>query len=90
MNVNINLKFLISIIVVVAIAVGGYYKLLNDIKNAANLPAPVITRVEFDLKTKRYAELINQMEKDIIELKEDNEELEEDLEKLREKFYEGN
>jgi hypothetical protein len=88
-NISMNLKFLISIFVVVALGIGGYYKIIGDIKEAAGLPKPPVTRVEFDLKTNRYAELIKDLQTRNIELEADNKDLRKDFEDFKEKYYES-
>jgi copper chaperone CopZ len=63
----------------------GYYHmwfaLQADIAEAKELPAPVIDRVEYDLKD----ELIRQT---IMDTQEDVEEIKESLEKIDERLYE--
>jgi len=89
-KISMNLKFLISIFVVVALGIGGYYKIIGDIKEAAGLPKPPVTRLEFDMKTDRYAELIKAMQEDLVDKDEEIKKIREDFEDLEEKFYENN
>ena len=69
--------------------IGGYYSMLADIKEAAGLPKPPISRVEFELKTNRYAELIKDLEDKYTEEKQKREELEQELKDFKETYYEN-
>ena len=61
--------------------VGMWFALQADIAEAKELPAPVIDRIEYDLKD----ELIRQT---IMDTQEDVEEIKESLEKIDERLYE--
>jgi len=88
-KISMNLKFLISIFVVISLGIGGYYKIIGDIKDAAGLPKPPVTRVEFDLKTNRYAELIKDLQEANIELEEDYKDLKKEVADFKETYYEN-
>ena len=47
---KIDLKTVLSIIVVTSMFVGMYYTLQSDIDDAKKLPPAVIDRIEYDLK----------------------------------------
>ena len=47
---KVDLKTVISIIVVTSMFVGMYYTLQDDIADAKKMPEAVINRIEYDLK----------------------------------------
>ena len=47
----LNFKTIGTMAAAVAVLVGGYYSLQQDLEKAMNSPRPEITRVEFDLKS---------------------------------------
>jgi copper chaperone CopZ len=80
-KVTLDLKTLGTIAVGIAAMVGMWFALQADIALAKELPAPVIDRVEYDLKD----ELIRQT---IMDTQDDVEEIKESLEKIDERLYE--
>ena len=80
-KVTLDLKTLGTIGAGIAALVGMWFALQADIAEAKELPAPVIDRVEYDLKD----ELIRQT---IMDTQEDVEEIKESLEKIDERLYE--
>lgn len=66
---NINLKTIVSLIVVTASFVGMYYTLQDDIADAKTLPEAVIDRIEYDLKQDWHTEHINRLENEVEELR---------------------
>jgi hypothetical protein len=80
-KVTLDLKTLGTIGAGIAALVGMWFALQADIAEAKELPAPVIDRVEYDLKD----ELIRQT---IIDTQDDVEEIKETLEKMDERLYE--
>ena len=88
-KISMNVKFFGSLLVIIALGIGGYYSMLADIKEAAGLPKPPISRVEFELKTNRYAELIKDLEDKYTEEKQKREELEQELKDFKETYYEN-
>ena len=80
-KVTLDLKTLGTIGAGIAALVGMWFALQADIVEAKELPAPVIDRVEYDLKD----ELIRQT---IIDTQDDVEEIKETLEKMDERLYE--
>ena len=61
-EVKVDLKTIISIIVITASFVGMYYTLQSDIEVAKNEPAAPIERLEYDLKEEWNAEHIQTLE----------------------------
>jgi hypothetical protein len=66
---KIDLKTIISLIVITASFVGMYYTLQDDIADAKAMPEAVIDRIEYDLKQDWHTEHINRLEKDVEELR---------------------
>ena len=67
---KIDLKTIISIIIVTASFVGMYYTLQDDIADAKKMPKAVIDRIEYDLKQDWHTDHINRLEDEVIELRE--------------------
>lgn len=66
---KIDLKTVVSLIVITASFVGMYYTLQDDITEARALPEAVIDRIEYDLKQDWHTEHINRLEKEVEELR---------------------
>ena len=80
-KVTLDLKTLGMIGAGVITVVGMWFALQADIAEAKELPAPVIDRIEYDLKD----ELIRQT---IMDTQEDVEAIQEQLDKIDERLYE--
>ncbi len=80
-QVTLDLKTIGMIVGFVIMIAGMWFTLQADIAQAKELPAPVIDRVEYDLKD----ELIRQT---IIDTQEDVEEIKETIDKIDERLYE--
>ena len=80
-KVTLDLKTLGMIGTGIAALVGMWFALQADIVEAKELPAPVIDRIEYDLKD----ELIRQT---IMDTQEDVEAIQEQLDKIDERLYE--
>ena len=80
-KVTLDLKTLGMIGTGIAALVGMWFALQADIAEAKELPAPVIDRIEYDLKD----ELIRQT---IMDTQEDVEEIKETIDKIDERLYE--
>ena len=65
---KIDLKTIISIIVVTSMFVGMYYTLQSDIDDAKKLPPAEIERMEYDLKQQWQTEHINDLEEKVDEI----------------------
>jgi len=66
---KLDLKTIISIIVITSSFVGMYYTLQDDISEAKALPEAVIDRIEYDLKQDWHTEHINRLEDEVEELR---------------------
>lgn len=62
---KIDIKTVISIIVVTSMFVGMYYTLQSDIEEARKLPKATIDRIEYDLKREWLEKHIMRSEEDI-------------------------
>ena len=80
-KVTLDLKTIGMLAVGIATLVGMWFALQGDIQEAKELPAPVIDRVEYDLKD----ELIRHT---IMDTQEDVEDIKEQLDKIDERLYE--
>ena len=80
-KVTLDLKTLGTIAVGIAGMVGMWFALQADIAKAMELPAPVIDRIEYDLKD----ELIRQT---IMDTQDDVEEIKETIDKIDQRLYE--
>ena len=80
-QVTLDLKTIGMIVGFVIMLAGMWYTLQADIAQAKELPAPVIDRVEYDLKD----ELIRQT---IMDTQEDVEEIKETIDKIDQRLYE--
>ena len=84
---NISIKTLISIGVGLSLAIGMWFTLKADIAEAKNLPAPEVTRTEYDLKDQLIRETIMNTQSDVEEIKEDIEGMDDKLDKMQETIY---
>tara|TARA_R100001443_G_scaffold3198_4_gene10187 strand:- start:1027 stop:1320 length:294 start_codon:yes stop_codon:yes gene_type:complete len=84
---NISVKTLISIGVGLSVVIGMYFTLQADIAEAKELPAPEVSRTEYDLKDQLIRETIMNTQSDVEEIKEDIEGMDEKLDELQEMIY---
>ncbi len=68
---KLELKTIISIIVLTSTFMGMYYTLQGDIEEAKTLPPAQIERLEYDLKREWMESHILSLEKDVKELKQE-------------------
>ncbi len=66
---KIDIKTIVSIIVVTSMFVGMYYTLQEDIEDAKKMPKAVIDRIEYDLKQDWHTQHINKLEQEVKELR---------------------
>ena len=84
---NVSIKTLISIGVGLSIVIGMYFTLQADIAEAKELPAPEVSRTEYDLKDQLIRETIMNTQSDVEEIKEDIEGMDDKLDELQEMIY---
>jgi len=85
-NVQVSLKTLGGIAALIATIVGMWFALQADIQEAKMLPeppAPVITRMEFDMKDQLVRQTIMTTQEDVKEIKEQLEKLNDKRDRLR-------
>ena len=80
---KIDIKTIVSIIVVTSMFVGMYYTLQDDISDAKKLPKAVIDRIEYDLKQDWHTQHINKLESEVKELRDWCREIDEELYKKK-------
>jgi len=65
---KIDLKTVISLIVITSMFVGMYYTLQADIEEAKKMPPAVIDRIEYDLKQEWQTDHIEDLEEKVDEI----------------------
>ena len=83
---KVSIKTLIGIGAAMATVIGMWFMLQADITEAKLLPeptAPVITRMEFDMKDQLVRQTIMTTQEDVKEIKEKLDKLEEKIDRLR-------
>lgn len=81
--VGLSLKTIAAIIGVVGIVTLGYFDLQAEIKKAKELPVPVISRTEYDLKDELVRETIMNTQSDVEDIKKQLDKIEERLFELK-------
>ena len=66
-----KLETIASVIVTIAAVVAVYYSLLGEIAEAKELPAPEVSRTEYDLKDQMVRDTIMNTQEDVEEIKQD-------------------
>ena len=88
-ELNENTSFKVSIQTLIAIGfgmatiIGMWFALQADISEAKELPAPDITRMEFDMKDQNVRQTILTTQEDVKEIKEDIRRIEYKIDQLR-------
>jgi len=88
-ELNENTSFKVSIQTLIAIGfgmatiIGMWFALQADISEAKELPAPDITRMEFDMKDQNVRQTILTTQEDVKEIKEDIRRIEDKIDLLR-------
>ena len=83
---QVSIKTLIAIGTAMATVIGMWFMLQADIEEAKRLPepqAPVITRMEFDMKDQLVRQTIMTTQEDVKEIKEQLEKLNDKIDALR-------
>ena len=83
---NVSIKTLAGIGFAMATLIGMWFTLQSDIEEAKQLPeppAPVITRMEFDMKDQLVRQTIMTTQEDVKEIKEQLEKLNDKIDRLR-------
>jgi len=82
-ELKIDLKTILGIIMFTASLVGMYYTLQDDIADAKKMPKAVIDRIEYDLKQDWHTDHINELEKEVKELRDWCREIDQELYKKK-------
>jgi hypothetical protein len=83
---NVSIKTLGAIGFAMATLIGMWFTLQSDIEEAKQLPeppAPVITRMEFDMKDQLVRQTIMTTQEDVKEIKEQLEKLNDKIDRMR-------
>ena len=83
MGFKISIKTLVAIGAAMATVISMYFMLQSDIADAKELPAPDVTRMEFDMKDQMIRQTIMTTQEDVTEIKEDIKRIEIKIDKLR-------
>jgi hypothetical protein len=70
-EVTLDLKTIATVIAFIISLVGMYYALKADIEVAKELPAPTISRTEYDLKDKMIRDAVMNTQKQVEEIHKD-------------------
>ena len=78
---TVSIKTLVAIGAAISTVIGMWFMLQADITEAKSLPAPDVTRMEFDMKDQMIRQTILTTQEDVKEIKKT-------LEKIEDKIYE--
>ena len=81
-NFKISIKTLAGIAALIFTLVGMWFTLQADIAEAKKLPAPEVSKMEFDMKDVNIRQSIKNTEKDVDEIKQDLRRIEDKIDKL--------
>jgi len=70
-KLTLKLETIISVLVTLGMIIGVYFSLLGEIAIAKELPAPEVSRTEYDLKDQMIRDTIMNTQDDVEEIKED-------------------
>ena len=82
-NFTVSIKTLVGIVFAISTVIGMWFMLQADIADAKELPAPDITRMEFDMKDQMIRQTIMTTQEDVKEIKEDIKRIENKIDQLR-------
>ena len=78
----LSLETGVSILVTVGMVIGMWFTLQADIEEAKELPAPEVSRTEYDLKDQMIRNTIIETQKDVTEVKETQKEMRDDVKNI--------
>ena len=87
-NVTLDLKTIGMIVGFTVSLVTMYFSLKADIANAAELPKPEVTQVEFSYKDQLTRTVVEGVQSDMTTIKEDVKDIKLQLDKMDERLYE--
>ena len=71
-----------TIVVTLGMIIGMWFTLQSDIEEAKELPAPEVSRPEYDLKDQMIRNTIIETQKDVTEVKETQKEMRDDVKNI--------
>ena len=78
-SIKISVKALVGVGVAISGLIGMWFALQSDIEEAKELPAPPITRIEYEMKDELIRNTILNTQKEVSEIKEAVEKIEDKL-----------
>ena len=81
-KLTLKIETIISVAVTLAMVIGMWFTLQADIEEAKELPAPEVSRTEYDLKDQMIRNTIIETQKDVSEVKETQKEMREDVKSI--------
>jgi len=79
---SITLETAGTIVVTLGMIIGMWFTLQSDIEEAKELPAPEVSRTEYDLKDQMIRNTIIETQKDVTEVKETQKEMRDDVKNI--------
>jgi peroxiredoxin family protein len=70
-KLTLKLETIVSVLITLGMIVGVYFSLLGEIAIAKELPAPEVSRTEYDLKDQMIRDTIMNTQDDVEEIKQD-------------------
>ena len=70
-KLTLKLETIVSVVITIGMVVAVYYSLLGEIAEAKELPAPEVSRTEYDLKDQMIRDTIMNTQDDVEEIKQD-------------------
>lgn len=81
---TLSIETAVSVVVSIAMVVGLWYSLQNDIEEAKRLPEPEVSRMEYDLKDQMIRDSILNTEGKVDKLEEKVDDIKEDTKMIQE------
>ena len=79
---TLSLESIATGVVTLGMIIGMWFTLQSDIEEAKELPAPEVSRTEYDLKDQMIRNTIIETQKDVTEVKETQKEMRDDVKNI--------
>ena len=79
---TLSLESIATGVVTLGMVIGMWFTLQSDIEEAKELPAPEVSRTEYDLKDQMIRNTIIETQKDVTEVKETQKEMRDDVKNI--------
>jgi len=79
---TLSLESMATGVVTLGMIIGMWFTLQSDIEEAKELPAPEVSRTEYDLKDQMIRNTIIETQKDVTEVKETQKEMRDDVKNI--------